>query len=245
MNYIVFGDIHGRTNWLPVVESNIGQPVTFIFLGDYVSTHEDISAEKQMSNLEQILSFKEKYPDKIILLRGNHDLQHLGYYWAQCSGYFPDVDEEMTKIRDRFLEDTQWIFLDKERGILFSHAGVTNTWLRNSKVSIDEVNDLEPGKLFGFTPDSPWDVYGDSITQPPTWVRPKPLVNDAYLAGELIQVVGHTTLSKIIDLHDIVTPVSGAIDPPQIPHVWMCDCGLKEYLYITDEKIEAITIENS
>lgn len=55
-----------------------------LVLGD---THEGISAEQQLSNLEEILTYKGSNPDKVILLRGNHDTQHLGYYWAECSGW--------------------------------------------------------------------------------------------------------------------------------------------------------------
>lgn len=89
MKVLILGDIHGRKVWKEIIEKENADKI--IFLGDYVSTHDGISEEEQIENLEEILSFKEENPEKVILLRGNHDVQHLGYYWARCSGHFPKV----------------------------------------------------------------------------------------------------------------------------------------------------------
>ena len=68
--YLVIGDIHGRTIWKDIIEKE--NPDKIIFLGDYVSTHDNISSSQQINNLEEILAYKEDNPDKVILLRGNH-----------------------------------------------------------------------------------------------------------------------------------------------------------------------------
>lgn len=68
--YLVIGDIHGRTIWKDIIEKE--DPDKVIFLGDYVSTHEDISSTQQINNLGDILTYKENNPDKVVLLRGNH-----------------------------------------------------------------------------------------------------------------------------------------------------------------------------
>lgn len=68
--YLVIGDIHGRTIWKDIIEKE--DPDKVIFLGDYVSTHEGIPADQQLSNLENILNYKEENSDKVVLLRGNH-----------------------------------------------------------------------------------------------------------------------------------------------------------------------------
>lgn len=70
--YLVIGDIHGRTIWKDIIEKE--NPDKIIFLGDYVSTHENISAAEQINNLNEILSYKEDSSDKVILLRGNHKI---------------------------------------------------------------------------------------------------------------------------------------------------------------------------
>ena len=178
MRIIILGDIHGRTWWKDILDNE--QYDLVVFLGDYVSTHHDISTMAQINNLKDILDFKENNPDKVILLRGNHDLDHLGYYWAECSGHFPGVEEWLSqeKNKQRFLNDTQWIYLYKPSNILFSHAGISKTWLEKTNVLIRDINNLPPSELFGFTPgiDNPYDCYGDSIYQPCTWIRPGSLL---------------------------------------------------------------------
>ena len=72
MKTLVLGDIHGRTIWKDIIKKE--NPDKVIFLGDYVTTHEGISSEQQISNLEEILTYKEENSDKVILLRGNHKI---------------------------------------------------------------------------------------------------------------------------------------------------------------------------
>lgn len=215
---LVLGDIHGRTCWADIIKKE--NPDKVIFLGDYVSTHENISEERQCSNLEDILNYKEANPDKVILLRGNHDDQHLGYSWAECSGYFDEVSKYMESIKDRFLADTQWVYV--EGNIIFSHAGISKTWFNNFAFEdINLLNNCEPSEKFGFTPNSFYDYYGNSITQPCVWIRPQALVTDA-LDG-YIQVVGHTPVETITNTKSI---------KDEWPEIWLCDCLPKEYLVI-------------
>ena len=75
MKTLVFGDIHGRDCWTDIIRKE--SPDKVVFLGDYVSTHEDIDELTQIKNLEDILTYKELYMESTILLRGNHDMQHL------------------------------------------------------------------------------------------------------------------------------------------------------------------------
>ena len=72
MKILVLGDIHGRLIWKDIIEKE--NPDRVIFLGDYVSTHEDISSTQQINNLVDILTYKENNQDKVVLLRGNHKI---------------------------------------------------------------------------------------------------------------------------------------------------------------------------
>lgn len=220
MKVLILGDIHGRLCWYNIIEKE--SPDKIVFLGDYVSTHDSISEEQQCSNLEDILNYKEANSDKVVLLRGNHDNQHLGYSWAECSGYFHKVAEYMISIKDRFLKDTQWLY--KIGNIIFSHAGISTTWWNTIKCSsLEDLNKVEPSELFGFTPSRLSDFYGDSPTQPCTWIRPQSLVEDT-LDG-YIQVVGHTPVRKITNLKSI---------KDEWPEIWLCDNLPNEYLIYED-----------
>ena len=219
---LVLGDIHGRTCWADIIKKE--NPNKVIFLGDYVSTHDDISEDQQCSNLEDILNYKEANPDKVILLRGNHDLQHLGYSWAGCSGYFNEVGKYMVSIKDRFLADTQWIHIEGD--IIFSHAGISKTWFSTFGFKdIKYLNNCEPSERFAFTPNNYTDCYGDSITQPCVWIRPVALISDP-LDG-YIQVVGHTPLKNITNARSIKN---------EWPMIWFSDCLPREYLVIKNNK---------
>lgn len=225
MRIIILPDIHGRKWWKDILDNEVYDLV--VFLGDYVSSHDDISGQEQIENLCNILDFKEQNPDKVILLRGNHDVQHLGYYWAECSGLFPEVEEWLSRKenKERFLKDTQWIYIYKPNDILFSHAGISKTWLRRTNVLLKDINNLPPSELFGFSPgkDNPYDFYGDSIYQPCTWIRPSKLLLDGI--KKYTQVVGHTTLKNILHRKE------GR-------GFFFCDTCLKEYLVFEDGRYE-------
>lgn len=217
MKILVLGDIHGRNCWTNIVANEPCDKV--IFLGDYVSTHDRITEEEQIVNLDRILTYKTANPDKVILLRGNHDLQHLDYDWAECSGYFKKVADYMVSIKDKFLENTQWIYI--YNNILFSHAGISAVWLGKNK--LEDINNMKPSEYFGFTPDNIFDNYGASKTQPLTWIRPQILCECNI--KDYTQVVGHTPVRVIGDIYKATK---------YHEHIWLCDNLPNQYLIIED-----------
>jgi len=245
---VCIGDIHGRDDWNKIVDDNQDADL-FVFLGDYVSTHDrkGITDEIQLNNLMDILLFKEENPERVILLRGNHDMQHLNYYWAECCAYFRGVAQEMSKpeIKDRYLRDTQWVYVMGD--IIFSHAGITDRWFHDSGCeTVEDINNLEPSELFGFRPCKLSDYYGISKTQGPTWVRPQTLLD--YALPHYTQVVGHTTLKHIVNFTDVCredaknNPDSPWKVPDDAIDIWVCDCDLKEYLVIEGDKFTVKTV---
>lgn len=221
MKIVVLGDIHGRTVWKDIIAKE--QPDQVIFLGDYVSTHDCVSESDQVSNLLEIMRFKDHHPETI-LLRGNHDLQHLGYDWAECSGYFPWAAELMAYHKEEFLEKTQWIHV--VGNTVFSHAGISTKWLESNFLELDDINPLGPTELFGFTSSDRRDIYGTSPEQPPTWIRPETLVN--VMIPGYDQVVGHTEVEYCFNVKD-------SSDIPN--NLWLCDAlGNKSYLVIENNE---------
>lgn len=200
-------------------------PDRVIFLGDYVSTHEDIPSSRQIENLNGILDYKESHADCVTLLRGNHDLQHLGYPWAECSGLDGWVLLHMP--RERYLAQTQWVYIDDELRTVFSHAGISEVWMRRHGIAdIHHINAMPPSGAFGFSTVDPWDMYGEHPSQPPTWIRPQTLAGCCL--SEWNQVVGHTPVRKIFNLRQ-------ALGLSQ--HIWLCDAmGMRQYLLIDGEE---------
>lgn len=232
MKIVVFGDIHGRLTWYDIIQKE--QPDKVIFLGDYVSTHDDITAEQQLSNLEDILNYKIDNPEQVIMLRGNHDTQHLGYAWAECSGFDPVVYKHMCnyEFKNKFLDNTKWIHLEEfgDEKYIFAHAGITHEWLQYTKLVLDEINDMEPCPRFGFIQTDPFDSYGTSPEQSCVWVRPATLFECAIEGYN--QVVGHTPVETIRN-YDMINGKK----------LWLCDSlGYNNYLVIEDGKFEPRTL---
>lgn len=219
---LVLGDIHGRTIWKDIIDAE--NPDLIIFLGDYVTTHEYISSSQQIVNLEAILQYKEENPNKVILLRGNHDLQQLCYYWAECSGFDYEVANYMRENKDRFLSLTQWIYI--YNNIVFSHAGISSVWLNNIGCAVEDINNLQPSELFAFTPNHFSDTYGTSVTQPLTWIRPQTLATCNIIDYD--QIIGHTPAKKIVNMKECTK---------QNRNILLCDTlGHREYLIIEDNE---------
>ena len=162
--------------------------------------------------------------------------QHLGYYWAECSGWDGQAWGVMSQseFKERFLKLTQWVYIDEELETIFSHAGVSDVWMKNSEIdSVHDINSLEPSELFGFTPNYYGDCYGDSETQPPVWIRPQALCKCNVKGWD--QVVGHTPVRTIIN-------VGKSAKGKQ--NIWLCDAlGVKQYLVIDNNKFQPKTFE--
>lgn len=202
-----------------------------------------MTIDQQCSNLEDILNFKEGFGENCILLRGNHDMQHLAYSWAECSGYFPHVAKWMVEIKERFLNLTQWVHI--QDNMVFSHAGISQDFWNYLNIgeptedNILKINEMEPSPIFGFSPNRISDYYGDSTTQPLTWIRPGTLIENNI---GWIQVVGHT---RIKHPGPVLKYMKEKPDFITIPELWCIDALPYWYMVIEDsecrmEKYEVI-----
>lgn len=70
---IIVPDVHGRTFW-KLAKEKINEIDRVVFLGDYLDPYpvEDISLEKAIEGLKEIINFKKEFSEKVILLIGNH-----------------------------------------------------------------------------------------------------------------------------------------------------------------------------
>ena len=207
MKIIAMGDTHGRTCWKDILASLDWDKA--VFLGDYFDSKDGISATKQLKNFREILRFKKENPEKVVLLLGNHDFHYLTAAKEDYSGYQYQASERINRVLqpavDKGLIQIAVLFGD----YLFSHAGVTQTWMNAQGYKVDECPDVFINRRFAeesgclrFTMGENSSPFGDDITQTPIWVRPESLLQDA-LPG-YIQVVGHT-------MHDAITFAEGKV----------------------------------
>lgn len=205
MKLVVISDVHGRKNWKRITTQNKDADL-FIFIGDYFDSF-DIHANEQILNFREIILFKEKNPDKVILLTGNHDTHYLPYFintGERYSGFQGAMFHEINHLIQDNLSYLQMAF--QYADILFTHAGVTNTWLNDN--GFDKKSDVVQfiNDLFIYKPSAfrfvGTDPYGDSQHSSPVWVRPGSLMSNAYKYDEIRQVVGHTQYKQILIIKD-------------------------------------------
>lgn len=204
MKTIALGDTHGRGIWQYIVQKE--NPDKLIFIGDYWDSF-DIPYLDQMYNFKQIVNYARTSGKEVILLTGNHDVHY--QRWALQSGevYSGFQSLRAYEICQEFeLNQDLFQMAYKMDNLLFSHAGISQTWLELMKIKNDEnmvdiINDYAKFKpnVFAFgalRTRSYCDPYGDDIFQGPTWIRPRSLMKNSKGLG-YTQIVGHTTQKQI------------------------------------------------
>jgi len=146
---ITIPDLHGRDEWKDI---NPDKYDKIIFIGDYMdSAYRNISDvsfsdglddtilidentgrtnAEIMYNMMEIIRFKEKYPDRVILLVGNHDIPYILYSRNQslynrvmCSGHRYSMEPQAALLfRDNF---DKFKIMYGLGDVVWSHAGLT------------------------------------------------------------------------------------------------------------------------
>jgi predicted MPP superfamily phosphohydrolase len=216
---LVIGDIHGSKFWKNIVNQHLDEDY-IVFVGDYVDSHNAMSNTKMLKNLLDIIKFKEKYPDKVKLLLGNHDIH---YYFLNSSyrgsGFNFDMMFEFNTIFKNKKHLFQVAFM--YNNTIVSHAGITNRLYQSVESDYKDALDLGWGDgnehntiadkfNFLFNINSKYLFYiGDERggLDPFSgifWAGMKELCED-YLVG-YNQVIGHTHLAeKTIKNYDDIT----------------------------------------
>lgn len=225
---VAVGDTHGRTTWKSILEKE--KPDIFVFIGDYFDSRENISALNQVANFKEIAEL-ESEGTKIIRLFGNHDMYiYPEMQQFQVSGYQSGAASSIQQVlydnRDKF----QMCY--RYNDILFTHAGVSEEWLKmhgwDGVEQIDTfINELWKYKPLSFKFNGT-DGSGDDTYQTPIWIRPYSLikVNEDSLGLEYTQVVGHTTMRQLVIKEGV-------------PYIFIDTLGISgQYLIIEDGKFK-------
>ena len=213
-----------------------------VMLGDYFDDWYAMNYEytEMIKYLKKLL----RGNPTIVPLMGNHELSYLGY---PCSGFNRTMQPDVYNF---LIKDYRFAFCYAEDGVLYSHAGVTTSWLKNNQVVTANEFRLKLNKKTG--PEivekgvDKIDSYPRSVEK----LRPFSEVGPARGGGnnpsllwadltELIadpapfkQVVGHTPVKQI----------------ENIGRVWFCDTysnynPSSEYLLVKDGEPEIINYD--
>jgi hypothetical protein len=195
---VILGDIHGSTYWKVVVNKNPN--CRYIFLGDYLDPYEDIGDNVLIKNLQDIILFKKKYPDEVILLLGNHDLHYFVEESELCTRFSDDLAPKISKIfRANY---NLFKFANQIDNCLFTHAGVIHSWFVDNfkgdltKNIADQLNNPKPKQLTplfqcGFYRGGEVDKVGGIF-----WADIHELPD---LLQGYTQIVGHNRVDDILD----------------------------------------------
>lgn len=206
MKVIAIGDIHGRNVWEKIADENFDY---FIFIGDYFDPYEEIPIEEEIDNFQQIINFKRKFPEKVILLFGNHDFHYLNSTKQTYSRYNFDFHTLIDEVVQKAMNEKLFQMCFQFEHYLFSHAGITKTWLKNFGLQNDEnlvenINNLlyENPQVFEFRQLKDSKSNGNNIYQSPIWVRPESLKKDAL--EKVVHVIGHSKKPHITFQDNII-----------------------------------------
>ena len=139
---LIVPDVHGRKFWHKAIKM-IDEVDQVVFLGDYLDpySYEGITFEDAVLEFDDIILFKSKYPDKVVLLLGNHDMHYLQLNFMDCSrlNYWRrvEINEMFTNDIDKF----QLVYI--QDGYLFSHAGVYLEWTKKHGISMKDLLDTK------------------------------------------------------------------------------------------------------
>ncbi len=207
MKILSIGDTHGTTTWkllgdIDWVLETEAHPETlkydyYVFVGDYVDSFSKTNNEIY-DNLKEIIRFKELYPDKVILLWGNHDIQYLTSYAEHgCTGYRPEAYFDLHELFRSKRHLFQLAFQIKN--YIWTHAGLTIGWYKyrfpyKSDNLADDLN-----KAFEENVAPIYDIGrirgGWNDTGGPLWADKRETSNKPLKGYH--QIVGHTRVSQI------------------------------------------------
>ena len=193
---LIVPDVHGRTFWHKAIEI-IDNVDKVIFLGDYLDPypHEKITFENAIIEFGSIMAFKKDYPDKVILLLGNHDMHYLIKEFMNCSRLNNEKRNELNQIYNEHIDYFNLIYQYNQ--YLFSHSGIYLDWLEKYKITLEELFDFkkflkEKWKTLEDISSirGGLDFVGSCI-----WADIRESINRK-LIPNIQQIVGHTMLNK-------------------------------------------------
>lgn len=210
---IIIPDVHGRHFWRKAVkglEAPGHEEDGVVFLGDYVDPYpwEGILPGEAVKELEDIIAFKKRNPDRVVLLLGNHDLGYLDSYICSCrrdsirAGRLKQLFEDNLDLFDMVHIDTY-----SGKRVLFSHAGIGEGWIRRRQDIVcadghpfhpERLNELlhgtrsERGLLFRALADASWYRGGTDPVSSPVWADVDEYRDGEPLLDGYYHVFGHT-----------------------------------------------------
>lgn len=220
---LVVPDVHGRTFWKAPVKQYFNEVGRIVFLGDYLDPYkdEDGLANNIFENLLEIIELKRENPEKVVLLKGNHDEHYSSIRFRDlASGSRLDYGNWLI-YHQIFNEDKdlfQLAHLEKanDTTYVFTHAGLTEYWinkvnsllwwLNDWKISVADPDIIEKINMLDTTKEgqellsiigesrSRFGLKAGSVLWADITEHNYPKAPNVYGLNQVFQVFGHTRL---------------------------------------------------
>lgn len=207
MKIITIPDLHGKNCWKKI-DTDLYDRV--VFLGDYVDSKGQFTDREEVENLEAIIQLKQKYPEKIVLLLGNHDIQYLYYPNHMANTFNYNTKEVFLALFNTYKNCFSYAFQMQYH--LWTHAGVSRSWYNKHLAVINALCDGDPYPQLATILNAMEKKHLDVLTSCSplrsgfcaeggiVWADKKETEED-YLPG-LHQYVGHTKVPAITTIGD-------------------------------------------
>lgn len=194
---LIVPDVHGRKFWHKAKEL-IDEVDQVVFLGDYLDPYsrEGITFEDALNEFEQILEFKEKHSDKVVLLVGNHDMHYIQLEFMDCSRL--NVYRRV-EVHDLFMNNIDKFQLVHEVDkYLFSHAGIYLEWTKKYEITLKELFDFKKflGGRWNTLEDVSYKRGGWCKVGSCVWADIRESVQNELPVMFKKQIVGHTQMQE-------------------------------------------------
>lgn len=191
-NILIIPDVHGRKFWHKAIEL-IDSVDKVVFLGDYLDPYldEGISRLDAIKEFKEIIKFKIDHPDKVVLLLGNHDCSYC-FNFGSATRYDYSHAHEIKELFNQNINLFELFY--KKDNYLFSHAGITNYWLKTyfDGKSINEFLTLNKEDIIPYLWTSSYLRGGNDFTGSIIWSD----VREDNRESTFYQVFGHTQLES-------------------------------------------------
>ena len=198
LKIITIGDIHGLTVWNKLRHEDYNY---LVFLGDYVDSF-SVDDQVMLDNFKEIISFKTSFPEKVILLLGNHENSYLfpGY---RATGYRYGIAEKIFVLlrENAELFQVSWQY----KNYLWTHAGIHTDYSRDKLFpQIADENELLSAtleRLFKEEYSPLFEVgyerggWSEKMTGGPFWIDKTRLIENPLRGYH--QIVGHNPVITI------------------------------------------------
>lgn len=196
---LIIPDVHGRGFWKTPCNNWEGE---IIFLGDYHDPYKYLLQEPTLKqsreNLKELVEFVEKKreesPYSVICLWGNHDESYRNGF-GKCR-FDHECSEEIYELLKRLNPQPFYELWDTDQEptnkLLFSHAGITDDWLDENNLTLDNLfQDFISEKECEYLDEIPYSRGGHSRYGSCIWNSLEDYTMENHIP-EYYQIFGHT-----------------------------------------------------